>query len=118
MTTFDDLELLRAFVGIVESGSISAAARRLKIPQPTLSRYLRTLEERCGGLLLQRDTHRMSLTETGHRLLADARAILDLAVEAEHRLNSDQSSLRGSPRIFATIDSGQSYGTRLVTKFL
>jgi len=29
MTTFDDLELLRAFVGIVESGGISAAARRL-----------------------------------------------------------------------------------------
>jgi DNA-binding transcriptional LysR family regulator len=118
MTTFDDLELLRAFVGIVESGGISAAARRLKIPQPTLSRYLRTLETHCGALLLQRDTHRMSLTETGHRLLADAQAILDLAAEAEQRLNADQSTLSGHLRIFATIDSGQSYGTRLVTKFL
>src|ERR1700747_2791674 len=118
MTTFDDLELLRAFVGIVESGSISAAARRLKIPQPTLSRYLRTLEVHCGALLLQRDTHRMSLTETGHRLLADAQAILDLAAEAEQRLNVDQSTLSGHLRIFATIDSGQSIGTRLLAKFL
>jgi DNA-binding transcriptional LysR family regulator len=118
MTTFDDLELLRAFVGIVESGSISAAARRLKIPQPTLSRYLRTLEQRSRALLLQRDTHRMSLTETGHRLLADARAILDLAVEAELRLNADQSTLSGHLRIFATIDSGQSFVTRLIAKFL
>src|ERR1700747_3799482 len=106
MTTFDDLELLRAFVCIVESGSISAAARRLKIPQPTLSRYLRTLEERCGALLLQRDTHRMSLTETGHRLLADARAILDLAAEVELRLNAGKFTLSGTLRIYATIDWG------------
>jgi DNA-binding transcriptional LysR family regulator len=48
MTAFDDLSLLRAFIGIAEYGSI-CAARRLKIPQPTLSRYLRVLEERCDG---------------------------------------------------------------------
>src|SRR5580700_11029459 len=118
MTTFDDLMLLRAFVAIVESGSISGGARRLKIPQPTLSRYLRTLEGSCGSALLQRDTHRMSLTETGHRLLADARVILDLAAEAEHRLRADQTTLSGHLRIFATIDSGQSFVTRLLTKFL
>ena len=118
MTTFDDLVLLRAFVAIVESGNISAGARRLKIPQPTLSRYLRTLEAHCGSALLQRDTHRMSLTETGHRLLADARVILDLAAEAEHRLLADQTTLSGHLRIFATIDSGQSFVTRLLTKFL
>ena len=62
MTAFDDLSLLRAFVCIVECGSISAGARRLKIPQPTLSRYLRVLEEQCGTALLRRDTHAMSLT--------------------------------------------------------
>src|SRR5260221_3032342 len=61
MTAFHDLSLLRAFVGIVESGSISAGARRLKIPQPTLSRYLRQLEENSGAALLRRDTHRMCL---------------------------------------------------------
>jgi Transcriptional regulator len=60
----------------------------------------------------------MSLTETGHRLLADARVILDLAEEAEHRLRADQTTLSGHLRIFATIDSGQSFVTRLLTKFL
>ena len=49
MTAFDDLALLRAFVCIVECGIISAGARRLKIPQPTLSRYLRVLEEKSGA---------------------------------------------------------------------
>ncbi len=118
MAAFEDLALLRAFVCIVESGSISAGARRLKMPQPTLSRNLHTLEERCGGALLRRDTHRMSLTETGHRLLADAKAMLALAEEAEQRLREDQTALRGHLRLFATIDSGQSIVTRLIASFL
>jgi DNA-binding transcriptional LysR family regulator len=76
MTEFDDLSLLRTFVCIVECGSISAAARRFRTPQPTLSRHLRLLEERSGTALLRRDTHRMSLTEAGQRLLTDAQTML------------------------------------------
>jgi hypothetical protein len=53
MTAFDDLSLLRTFVCIVECGSISAGARRLKTPQPTLSRHLLLLEEHCGAALLK-----------------------------------------------------------------
>jgi len=118
MAAFEDLSLLRAFVCIVESGSISAGARRLKIPQPTASRHLRTLEEQSGSPLLRRDTHRMSLTETGHRLLADARAMLALAEDAEHRLREEQMTLSGHLRLFATIDSGQFPVTRLICSFL
>lgn len=118
MGAFDNLTLLRAFVSIVESGSISAGARRLKISQPTLSRHLRALEEECGAELIQRDTHRMRLTPTGHRLLADAQTMLAHAEEAEQRLLADQTSLSGHLRLFATIDSGQSIVTRLVTSFL
>src|ERR1700740_1635673 len=118
MTAFDDLSLLRTFVCIVECGSISAAARRLKNPQPTLSRHLRLLEEHCGTALLRRDTHRMSLTQTGQRLLADAQTILGYAEAATLRLREDQTTLRGHLRLFATIDLGQSIGTRLVSSFL
>ena len=92
MTAFEDLSLLRAFVSIVEGGSISSGARRMKIPQPTVSRYLRQLEEKSGGPLLRRDTHRMSLTEAGHRMLADARTMLALAEEAHHRLYEGQTT--------------------------
>lgn len=118
MTAFEDHSLLHAFVCIVEGGSISAGARRMKIPQPTLSRYLSQLEEKSGAPLLRRDTHRMSLTETGHRLLADARAILALAEEAHHRLSEGQTTLSGHLRLFATIDSGQFPVTRLISRFL
>lgn len=118
MTAFDDLSLLRAFIGIVECGSISAAARRLKIPQPTLSRYLRVLEERCDGPLLRRDTHQMSLTQTGRRFLADANAMVAHAEEADQHLREGQTTLSGHLRLFATIDNGQFIVTRLVSSFL
>jgi DNA-binding transcriptional LysR family regulator len=118
MTAFDDLSLLRAFVGIVEGGSISAGARNLKIPQPTLSRYLRVLEEHCGTALLRRDTHRMNLTQTGQRLLEDARTLLAHAEAADQRLREDQTTLSGHLRLFATMDLGQSMVTRLVSSFL
>lgn len=118
MSAFDDLSLLRAFVCIVECGSISAGARRLKIPQPTLSRYLRVLEEHSGAALLRRDTHGMCLTQTGQRLLADAKAVLDHVEEAEQRLREDQTTLSGHLRLFATMDLGHSIVKRLVSSFL
>jgi DNA-binding transcriptional LysR family regulator len=118
MTPFDDLALLRAFVCIVECGSISAGARRLKIPQPTLSRYLRMLEENSGSTLLRRDSHAMGLTPTGQRLLTDAQTMLAHAEEATQRLREDQTTLSGHLRLFGTMDLGQSIVTRLVSSFL
>src|ERR1700719_417380 len=115
MTAFDDLSLLRAFVCIVECGSISAGARNLKIPQPTLSRYLRVLEERCGTALLRRDTHRMNLTQTGQRLLEDARTMLAHGGAADQRLREDQTVLSGHLSLFATLDLGQTNFERLVS---
>jgi len=118
MNAFEDLTLLRAFVCIVQCGSISAGARRLRIAQPTLSRQLRTLEEICGTALLRRDTHRMSVTETGKRLLADAEAIMAHAEEADRRLHEDRTTLSGHLRLFATVDLGQWIVTPLVSQFL
>jgi DNA-binding transcriptional LysR family regulator len=118
MTAFDDLSLLRTFVCIVECGSISAAARRLQDAQSTLSRQLRLLEKHSGAALLRRDTHGMSLTESGQRLLMDARSLLAHAEEADQRLREGQTTLSGHLRLFATIDLGQSIVTRLVSRFL
>ena len=118
MRAFEDLNLLRAFVSIVECGSISAGARRLRISQPTLSRQLRTLEELCGTALLRRDTHRMSVTETGQRLLVDAASMLAHAEEADRRLRADSTTLSGHLRLFATMDLGTWVVTPLVSQFL
>ena len=93
---FTDLSLLKGFVAIVESGSISGAARHLHLTQSSVSRQLQSLEVQCGTVLLRRNTHRMSLTDTGHRLLEDARALLALAEESEQRLRRGRLRYRGT----------------------
>jgi DNA-binding transcriptional LysR family regulator len=118
MTMFTDLTLLKSFVAIVESGSISAAARRSHLTQSTVSRQLQSLEDQCGTVLLRRNTHRMSLTDTGHRLLDDARALLALAEESENRLRKEQTAVQGNIRLFATIDFGQSVVSRMIASFI
>ncbi len=118
MTAFDELPLLRAFVHIVESGSISAAARRLRSTQPTLSRQLSALESKCGAVLLRRDTHRLNLTEAGHRVLNDARALLALAEESDQRLRGEHASIEGHMRVFSTIDFAQGIVARMIASFL
>lgn len=117
MTNLDDLRLLRAFVRIVESGSISSAARVLNISQPTLSRQLRQLENDVGVPLIRRDTHTMSLTEAGRSLLHDARNLLGLAESASERLREDRTEPRGHIRVVSVVDFGQWIVTRVLAKF-
>lgn len=118
MNPLDDLTLLRTFVRVAESGGISSAARALSLPQPTVSRQLKTLETRCGLALLRRDTHRCSLTEAGAQLLTDSRALLDLADGAAQRLQGENAAPTGHLRLFSTVEFGQSTVTRLLARFL
>lgn len=74
--TGDRLELMRTFVRIVESGSLSAAAAQMGTTQPTVSRRLQTLERSLGVRLLQRTTHTMRLTLDGERCFARAKELL------------------------------------------
>lgn len=117
MTGLEDLRLLRAFVRITESGSISAAARVLSASQPTLSRQLHQLEQAAGVSLIRRDTHTMSLTAAGQRLLEDARDLLGLAEAASQRLRDEQETPRGHLRVVAVVDMGQWIVTRLLAAF-
>jgi DNA-binding transcriptional LysR family regulator len=116
MATLDDLNLLRTFVRIAEAGSISAAARSLHTTQPTLSRQLQQLESLLDAPLVQRDSHRMSLTAAGQRMLVDAREILDHVQAATLRANGEQSAPRGHLRVVTTIDMGQYHVAPLLAR--
>jgi len=117
MNGLEDLQLLRAFVRIVECGGISAAARTLNASQPTLSRQLRQLERAAGVPLLRRDTRTMNLTDAGRGLFEDARGILDLAEQAGQRLRDEKNMLRGHLRVVAVVDLGQWIVSRLLALF-
>ena len=68
---------LDSFVAIVESGSISEAARALGEPRATLSRRLARLEEHFGVRLLHRSTRRLEPTRVGLELYQRGRRIVD-----------------------------------------
>ena len=72
-----DIEYYRNFITIVESGSLSAASKRLSIAQPALSNQLKVLTKRFGAplLVLKRGGHRMELTDAGTILYNKARFI-------------------------------------------
>jgi DNA-binding transcriptional LysR family regulator len=72
----DVVTLMTTFVSIAESGSISNAARNLRLSVPMASRHLRALEDELGVSLVRRTTRRMDLTDAGSELLPRARRVL------------------------------------------
>lgn len=75
MTDPVTLEQLRAFLAVVEEGSFSAAARRLKRVQSAVSHAIAALEQRLGLTLLDRSTRNVALTPQGEALLVAARRV-------------------------------------------
>ena len=70
-----DWNQLKAFLETAETGSLSAAARKLGLTQPTLSRQVAAIERRMGVTLFERVGKSMALTPTGLDLLEHARAM-------------------------------------------
>ncbi|MBE1609201.1 LysR substrate-binding domain-containing protein [Actinopolymorpha pittospori] len=93
-----ELREMRAFVVVVEEGSLSAAARRLHVSQPALSQSMNALERQLGVQLLKRRSTGVLATEAGMTLLAEARAVLsrhDQALAAVSRhATPEESALR------------------------
>jgi DNA-binding transcriptional LysR family regulator len=94
-----DLNAARMFVGVVQAGSLSAAATRLGIPLPTLSRRIRDLERQLKVQLLERSTRGAKLTDAGSRLYEHASRSIEALLEAEQAVVSDQAHLKGRLRL-------------------
>src|SRR5207302_3929975 len=77
----------------------SAAASRLGIPLPTLSRRIRDLERQLKVQLLERSARGAKLTDAGSRLYEHASRGIDALLEAEQALMSDQARLKGRLRL-------------------
>src|SRR5262245_13446365 len=75
----------QTFVTVVESGTVSKAALRLRIAQPALSRQISALEQELGLKLFDRVASRLVLTGEGEQLLGDCRALLNYASAVAER---------------------------------
>jgi DNA-binding transcriptional LysR family regulator len=95
----DLLHALGTFVRVVETGSFSAVARETNNSQSSIARVIGHLEDHYGIRLFQRTTRRLSLTDDGESLLAQARGMLELAEEMEATLGRRRASPSGRVRV-------------------
>jgi DNA-binding transcriptional LysR family regulator len=95
---WDDLQV---FLAVAEGRSMSAAARRLRMGQPTVSRRVAALEHRLGYALFRRNVEGVLLTAAGERLLSPARRMAEWAGEATRASSSVDHKPEGLVRITA-----------------
>ena len=115
MDRFDDMQ---TFVRVVEAGSFTGAAERLKRAKSAVSRRVSELEERLGVRLFNRTTRRLSLTETGRAFYAHCVSILADLEEAELAVSAEYASLRGALRVAAPMSFGLLHLTPAINEFL
>ncbi|MDD2700142.1 MAG: LysR family transcriptional regulator [Sideroxydans sp.] len=95
---WDDLKL---FLAVHEYGSLSAAARMLRLGQPTLSRRIAELEAAVGDALFERKNQGTILTAAGEKLLPAAQRMAEWATEAELSVKKQSNLPEGKVRIAA-----------------
>ena len=93
------LDVYQAFVLVVEQGSVSAAARVLGVPRPTVSRRLARLEERLGERLIRRGARQVTVTRAGRQLYQKVRGPLDRLAAAAREILDQPDAPRGLLRV-------------------
>jgi DNA-binding transcriptional LysR family regulator len=100
------LESIAAFTSIAESGSITAAARRLAVSKSVVSERLAELEHMLGTKLVRRTTRALSLTDDGKTFYERAKDILRNVETAASELAERRGILTGPLRISAPVSFG------------
>jgi DNA-binding transcriptional LysR family regulator len=104
--------LLRYFLAVAKEGNVTAAAERLGLSQPALTKSIRRLEEECGTPLFDRHPRGVTLTLYGKALLRHARLI-----DAECRFASSEiDALREGHRGHMRIGGGPFWGATLLPR--
>src|SRR4029079_5856737 len=93
---------VRIFLAVAEAGSVSGAARQLKLGQPTISRRLAEMEEALGARLFARGVRGATLTSAGERLLAPAKNMAEWAGEVARTAEAREATPQGLVRITAS----------------
>lgn len=107
---------MHAFVAVVDTGSISEAARRLGTAKSMTSKRIQQLEKRLGSILLERG-RQTRLTGSGEVSYRHCMGILADIETAENAVLTSQSIVRGSLRIAAPMAFGRRYLTPILAAF-
>jgi DNA-binding transcriptional LysR family regulator len=114
----DKLTAMQVFVAVVDSGSQSAAAERLGLSRPVVSRYLAELEDWAGARLMHRTTRRLSLTPAGHETLPRCRQVLELSSDMRAASAAPESEPQGLLRLTVSTSFGQAQLASAVAEYV
>src|SRR5258708_14605928 len=93
----DRIDAMEACVAVADLKGFAAAARKLELSPPAVTRLVAALEERLGARLFQRTTRSVTLTDAGARYLERARRILAHVLGAERAAESERTRPSGRP---------------------
>src|SRR5881394_23787 len=115
MSALIDVDQLRTFIAIVETGSFTKAAEVVHKTQSAVSMQMKRLEERLGRSIFARDGRGSKLTDDGERLLDYARRIVKLNVEVLTAFSDIE--LSGRVRLGVPDDYADRYLPEIMARF-
>jgi DNA-binding transcriptional LysR family regulator len=115
VTALLDIDQLKTFVAIAETGSFTRAAEVVHKTQSAVSMQMKRLEERIGRPIFERDGRASKLTEEGERLLDYARRIVKLNAEAVSSFAD--ARLSGRVRLGVPDDYADRYLPEIMARF-
>lgn len=114
----DRLEAMTILIATVDSGSFSAASRKLGVSLPAVSRKIAELETHLGTRLLVRSTRKLKLTESGAAYIGACRRILESVSDAEAHASGAHVAPKGNLAVTAPIAFGRMHVIPVVNAFL
>jgi LysR family transcriptional regulator for bpeEF and oprC len=113
-----DLNLLESFVKVVEAGSFTKAAARLKQPKSRVSRHISKLESDLGVQLIYRTTRQFQLTEAGRTLFEQCKVHMDGLETAVSCISQHSEDISGTIRVTAPEDLSVAVLSGIADEFL
>ena len=113
----DRLEAMTILLAAVDTGSLSAASRHLRIPLATVSRRVAELEEHLHVRLLHRGHRKVVLTDAGRSYVDSCRRIMEEIAEVERTASGEYRAPQGELIITAPAVLGRSHVLPIVAEF-
>jgi DNA-binding transcriptional LysR family regulator len=114
----DRLEAMSVIVAVNETGSFSAASRRLKTPVATVSRTVAELESRLNAQLFQRSSRQMTLTDSGRSYIEACKRIIEQVDDAERTVSGEYRIAKGDLAVTAPWGLGHMHLVPIAAEFL
>jgi DNA-binding transcriptional LysR family regulator len=114
----DRLEAMSVIIAVTETGSFSAASRRLGTPVATVSRKVAELEARLEAELFQRSSRRMTLTDAGRSYVEACKRIIEQVDDAERQVSGEYRNPKGDLAVTTPWGLGHTHLLPIAVEFL